>query len=124
MDALFVRHEPQVGENDKTREEAGETVDSGSHEAVPIRTHPVTISLLRLLMCSGLNIFSSLQTISLQIWISKSCTWSEIISLMCHFYLHFFRSTTMLPVLCVICYNKQLTSESKGSCLAEINIST
>jgi hypothetical protein len=57
MDTLLVRHEPQVRENDKTREEAGERVDSSSHEAVPIRTRPITISLLRLLLGSVFQIF-------------------------------------------------------------------
>jgi hypothetical protein len=72
MDALLVRHEPQVCENDKTGEEAGETVDSSSHEAVPIRTCPITINLLRLLLCSGFQIFTNLQTLSLKTGISKS----------------------------------------------------
>jgi hypothetical protein len=37
-DALFVGHETEVGEDDETGEEAGKTVDSSSHEAVPVRT--------------------------------------------------------------------------------------
>jgi hypothetical protein len=33
-----VRHEAEIREDDETGEEAGETVDSSSHEAVPVRT--------------------------------------------------------------------------------------
>lgn len=33
-----MRHEAEVREDDEAGEEAGETVDSSSHEAVPVRT--------------------------------------------------------------------------------------
>jgi hypothetical protein len=37
-DALLVRHEAEVREDDETGKEAGETVDSSGHETVPITT--------------------------------------------------------------------------------------
>lgn len=54
MDALFVRHETQVREDHKTGEEAGETVDGSSHEAVPVRTR--TAQVLRRFPCSSFQI--------------------------------------------------------------------
>ena len=36
MDALFVWHEAQVGEDDETREEACEAVDGRSDKTVPV----------------------------------------------------------------------------------------
>lgn len=39
MDALLVWHEAQIGEDDETGEEAGETVDGSSDDAVSVRGH-------------------------------------------------------------------------------------